>query len=403
MDEIAVIRSFRSAIPERDDQARQRVRRLLRQRRPRPRFVRSRRVWIFAAAALAAVAAASSAFGWTSRLIDAIAGEPAPTPVKQAFAVHNEARARQVMRIFRRSPLGDVILEETHGVMGINTSVGPVIIWAAPTRGGGICWIVDVERMRRPDGVPNGGGGCNPTPLPPDVPLHYGVSGTRVGDRYLQLIEGRVSVGVASVELGFRDGRKEILPVFERFFLSELRGDSRPNLLIARDARGSEVDRRKMGDSPGMPSGIPGPEDIPKQVGPERVVIRLETSTGHPLTFSLAPAEGGQLCQITRYRGGLSRGCGPDRRSRVGPAELGIHPGLWNEAEDGKPLVSLNGVVGADIARLELRYSDGTVVPVPITERFVYFEIPPAHHEDARFVLIGRNRDRAEIARRVVK
>jgi hypothetical protein len=360
-------------------------------------------VWILVAAALAAVVVASSAFGWTSRLLDAISGEPAPTPVKQAFAVHNEARARQVMPLFRRSPLSDVIVEETHGVMGINTSVGPVIIWAAPTRGGGLCWIVDIERMQRPDGVPNAGGGCNPTPLPPDVPLHYSVSGTRVGDRYLQLLEGRVSVGVASVELRYPDGRTETLPVFERLFLSELRGDSRPNLLIARDARGAEVDRRKM-DGPGMRSGMPGPEDIPKQVGPERVVIRLETSSGHPLTFSLAPAEGGQLCQITRYPGGgMGRSCGQDRRTRVGPTELSVHPGLWNEAEDGKPLVSLNGVVGADIARLELRYADGTVVPVPITERFVYFEIPPPHHEDARFVLVGRDRSGVEIARRVVK
>jgi hypothetical protein len=56
-----------------------------------------------------------------------------------------------------------------------------------------------------------------------------------------------------------------------------------------------------------------------------------------------------------------------------------------------------------EISRLELRYADGTTVPVPITERFVYFEIPPAHHDDERFVLVGRNRGGAEIARRVVK
>jgi hypothetical protein len=153
-----------------------------------------------------------------------------------------------------------------------------------------------------------------------------------------------------------------------------------------------------------MPSGIPGPEDTPKQIGPERVVIRLQTSTGHPLTLSLAPAEDGQVCQVTRYPGGgMGRSCGPDRRTQVGPAELSVHSGLWNEAEDGKPFVSLNGVVGADIARLELRYSDGTVAPIPISERFVYFEIPPAHHDDARFVLVGRDRNGVEIARRVVK
>src|SRR5215210_1742653 len=266
MDEIAVIRSFRSAVPERDDEAREAVRRFLRRQSPRHRIVRSRRIWILAAATFAAVVVASSAFGWTSRLIDAIAGEPAPTPVKQAFAVHNEARARQVMPLFRRSRLSDVIVEKTHGVMGINTSVGPVIIWAAPTRGGGICWILDIEGTQRPDGVPNGGGGCNPTPLPPDVPLQYGVSGTRVGDRYLQLLEGRVSVGVASVELHYPNGRTETLPVFERFFLSELRGESRPNLLIARDSRGEENRPAEDGRS-GHGIGDPGTGGHPQAGG----------------------------------------------------------------------------------------------------------------------------------------
>jgi hypothetical protein len=31
--------------------------------------------------------------------------------------------------------------------------------------------------------------------------------------------------------------------------------------------------------------------------------------------------------------------------------------------------VTLDGVVGSAIVRLELRYQDGTVVPVPITDR----------------------------------
>jgi hypothetical protein len=402
MDEIAVLKTFRAEVPERDDDARAAVRRVLRQRRPRHRALLSRRKWIVVGAALVAVAAASSAFGWTSRLIDAVAGEPAPEPVKEAFAVMNDARAREMIPTFRRVAR-DPIIERAHGAIGINSSMGPVIIWAAPTRRGGICWIVDIERLRGPGGVPPGGGRCNPTmPWLAVEPIHHVLAETRVGDGYLRLLHGRANSEVSSVELRYADGEAETLVVLNRFFLHELPHDSKPEVLIARDESGAEIGRRYINPT-GMQPGPVGPEDSPAQIGPERVLIRIETSTGHPLTFSLAPAEGGQQCHMERYRGSLSGGCGPDRRERVGDAELSVGQGLWNEAQDGKPLVKISGVVGSAIAELELRYADGTQTSVPIVERFVLFEIPPAHHDDPRFTLIGRDRDGAEIARRVFK
>jgi hypothetical protein len=402
MDEIAVLKTFRAEVPERDDDARAAVRRVLRQRRRTYRALLSRRNWILVGAALIAVVAASSAFGWTSRLIDAVAGEPAPEPVKEAFAVSNEAGAREMIPSFRRLA-SDAIVERAHGAIGINSSLGPVIVWAAPTRRGGICWIVDIERLRGPDGVPPGAVGCNPTmPWLAAEPLHHVLGETRVADGRLRLLHGRASSEVSSVELRYADGEAETLAVVNRFFLHELPNDSKPEVLIARDENGFEIGRRYL-DPTRMQPGPVGPEDSPAQIGPERFLIRLETSTGHVLTFALAPAEGGQLCHIERYRGSLSGGCGPDRRERVGDAELSIGPGLWNEPPDGKPLVKVSGVVGSAIAELELLYADGTRTSIPIVERFVLFEIPPAHHDDARFTLIGRDRDGAEIARRVFK
>jgi len=70
---------------------------------------------------------------------------------------------------------------------------------------------------------------------------------TRVGDADLELINGRVSVGVASVELRYPDGGAETVPVFERHFLSEQLGDSRPTQIIARDAHGAELARKRVG------------------------------------------------------------------------------------------------------------------------------------------------------------
>lgn len=403
MDEIAVLQAFRAEVPERDDHARAAVRRVLRQRRRRHRALLSRRNLILVGAALVAVAAASSAFGWTSRLIDAVAGEPAPEPVKEAFAVMNEAGAREMIPSFRRVA-SDAIVERAHGAIGINSSLGPVIIWAAPTKRGGICWIVDIERLRGPDGVPPGVGGCNATmPWTAAEPLHHVLAETRVGDGHLRLLHGRASSEVSSVELRYADREAETLAVLNRFFLHELPADSKPELLIARDKNGFEIGRRYVYIDPTrMQPGPVGPEDSPAQIGPERVLIRLETSTGHPLTFSLAPAEGGQLCHIERYRGSLSGGCGSDRRERVGDAELSIGPGLWNEPPDGRPLVKLSGVVGSAIAELELVYVDGKRTRIPIVEQFVLFEIPPAHHDDPGFTLIGRDGDGAEVARRMV-
>src|SRR5688500_13870769 len=98
MDEIAAVKEFRSQVPDRDAAAREAVRGALvaamaaTERRQRPRW-HSRVALAAAAAGLVGVVAVSSAFGWAGRLVDLIAGEPAPPRIKQAFAVDNDARA----------------------------------------------------------------------------------------------------------------------------------------------------------------------------------------------------------------------------------------------------------------------------------------------------------------------
>lgn len=403
MDELAALKRFRDQIPERDEAARavahRRVQATLDElgaRRGRPRR-RARRVWAVAAAAVAAIVVVSSAFGWTHQLIDFIAGEPAPPRVKRAFALRNEARARAVS-IFRESGVSDTLVEQARGVIGINSSVGPVRIWSAPTRGGGQCWLVEIERLRLPDGRPNGGLNCSPYPQPPKRVLEYTLHRTRVGNGYLEYIDGRVREDVTSVELRYESGLREELRVIGGFFLHELVDGAEPVLLIARGERGEEIERKEVRSIDDWQSrlGMPGQE----QVGSERTLIRLKTSIGATLTFALARADDGRLCQITRG-GGVGRTCGPDPRELVEPDEIAVHPGL--NAEGGEPLVTLSGVVGSNVARLELEYASGEVVPVRIVEQFVLVEVPPAHHKDERFVLIGRDAGGDAIARRVIK
>jgi hypothetical protein len=389
MDELAAVTTFRSHVSERDEAARATALAALEAALAAPVAApqrwRSRRARVAVAVALASVIAVSSAFGWPARVLDVIAGEPAPPRVKDAFALQNEGRER-VLPIFRQHASNDTIVERAHGIVGIETSVGPVILWAAPTRGGGVCWVVEIER-RGP-----GLSGCSPRPWRESVVFEYGMGRTRVGDGYLELVEGRTRADVASVELLYADGESETVPVLEGFYLHEPR--ERPTMLVARDRDGAELARRAV--RPIRPIAFP------RSTGPERELIRLTTSSGHALTFSLAPGANGSLCQFTRYRGSVSGGCGQDQRERVVPDELMIHPGLQNEARDGKPLVTLNGVVGSAIARLELEYEDGTVVPLPVTEQFVLFEIPPEHHADKRVVLVGRDAGGTVVARRVV-
>lgn len=355
---------------------------------------RSRRVWVLAAAVLIGVVTVSSALGWTSRLVTWVSGEPAPPEIVHGFALHN---VRQPIPIFRDSPQNEVIVEQAHGVIGIESSLGPVYMWAAPTRGGGVCSMLDIVKARSPDGMPRGGAGCSPTPLRRPNELGYGINGTRVGDRYLALVHGRAGAAIASVELQYADGVQRKLRVLEGFFLDELRGGSRLAFVIGRDAQGAEVARRPAGGGLRV-----GPGAIPKPVGPPRTVIRLESSSGHKLTFSLAPGPDGQVCESTRYRGSVGGGCGPDLRRRVERDEILITKFLYNEPPDGKPLVGLRGVVGEDVARLVIRYRDGTVEPVPVTERFVFFEIRPEHHQDEGFVIVGRDATGAELDRRVI-
>jgi hypothetical protein len=219
------------------------------------------------------------------------------------------------------------------------------------------------------------------------------VSQTRIGDDLLQLIDGRVGENVASVDVLYGDDESETVVPVEGFLLHEPR--ERPTALVARDAAGAEIVRREI-----RPPTLDRP---PFPVGPEQVVIRFETAAGHPLTLALARAANGDLCEVTRYRGSVSTGCTDDRRASLAPDELSIHPGLWNEAGDGKPLVTLRGVVGSAIARLELEYENGEMARVPVVEQFVLFEIPPEHHADERFVLVGHSAAGEVVARRVVK
>ncbi len=401
MDELETIRRFRNAVPYQDEQAKEVVRaallELIQQSLAPSRggARRLRRLWpVLAVLALAAVLV-TSAWGLGARILDFVSGEPAPEQVKEQFA--RELRVKQISPLFERQTPG-VIAEQARGVIAIESSAGPIVLWVAPTESGGYCYIVDVQAHPGPRGQPNGESGCDPSPQ--TNPISWIISNSSVGGKLLRLLKGHVAPRVASLEIVFAGGESEQLQLVDGFFLRELdTEEDQPTALIARDRQGVVLKRQPLRPPEEM-LRFPGQN----RVGPERTVSEIQTSAGYPMRLTIAPGESGLLCVRTYYRGANAGGCNPDPRDRS-PAALDVAPGLWNETEDGKPVVLLQGSVGRDIARLDVRYQDGDTTRIPIHEGFVLFEVPRPNYGEGHLpaTLIGRDASGAVIARRPVR
>jgi hypothetical protein len=286
-----------------------------------------------------------------------------PPRVEREFDL--DSRREAVVPWLARQPESRVIASKTRRALALETSAGPVSLWVAPTRSGGECWLVDIQAVA-PSGT---GGACSPRPVRTDFVIRPWQSETRVGDATLRLLSARVTPDVSSVEIRFADGRTDEVQPAGTFFVRELRDGEDPQLVIARGDDGTELRRRSM----------PGPRsfrrDLPFPTAPYRKVIELETSAGYPMTFAVAPGTNGSACRRTSYRGAQAWGCGPGPTA-LAPDELSVHPGLWNESDDGKPVALLEGSVGRSIARLEVWYVDGGAARIPVVDQYVLFEVP---------------------------
>jgi hypothetical protein len=318
---------------------------------------------------------------------------PAPAPVQRE--VDLQSRRSVVVPWFRQQPESRAIAARTRAVVAIETSVGPVYLWVAPTRGGGFCHVIDIEANTLPDGSPNLSGTCRPQLPRSDGaflagPVHSSTFTVR-GD--LRLVHGRVSGAVDAVQVRFANGGVATVRPVKGFFLRELAREEEPTVVIARDARGTELGRRS----------LPGPRsfrrDLPFPTAPYRRVTEIQTSAGFPMTFGVAPGTNGSVCERTSYRGAQAWGCGPGA-TRLEADAISVHRGLWNEHEDGRAVALLQGAVGRGIARLEVWYEDGTATQMPIVERYVLFEVPRGRTPR---LLVGLDATGAIVARRPLR
>jgi hypothetical protein len=219
-------------------------------RRARRRRVRTRALRGFPAAAvgLAAILAATPAFGLRGQIAELFgSGEPAPPPVVESFG-----------QIDVGAPPGmatGVIPNQTRDVMEVPLSTGKnAVVWVAPTRSGGFCLFTSTEGR---DSM--GGGGCDRDrqgQFSPGLTVPGPISPEGEIEAPPVVFDGDTLIhGATTVEIRYEDGESARTPVVwvstpidAGFFVYEVpeahwAAGHRPTALILEDADGKELAR----------------------------------------------------------------------------------------------------------------------------------------------------------------
>lgn len=196
-----------------------------------------RRVVLFATAAALIVVPAAYA------VVRAFEGTPAPPVIRGGFSESNRmadmANRYGVKRGFHIQ-VPHAVVASAHGVLQVQTSDGPIDLWAARSdEPGRICWFIDFEADLEPTGTPIGGGGCDQGAIPPSK-LTYGTIWT-MKHPTLQTLTGRVYRRAAAVRVALSNGSKIRLPVAEGFFLGAIPNHTHVRRIDAFDAEGKRV------------------------------------------------------------------------------------------------------------------------------------------------------------------
>src|SRR5713226_4194016 len=352
MDELALLKDFRLQDASPDgarEHARQALRAAMARRRVRRRYVFA---LVFAGAALLVAGAYAIAREF-------VVGAPAPTSVKHQFAGIGIFRGELIP--LPHQPLG-IIADKARVAAVLQSSVGPVYLFVAPTKSRGTCQFVWIASMRMPDGRPNMSGGCGSRDR-----FGVGFSLTNVHGQYLRLAVGWVGFSARTVVIGYDHGEQRI-HVKPPWLLAEIRRT--PVSVIAYDVSGRVVGRNP------KPSPVTRKPEEP--LGADHPVITVQTRYTHrPMTISVARGSRGGRCVTFELPGGSAGSCGGHPPA---PTEIAVYPNQIGNAQTHGMLV-LWGEVGSRIERLELRFEDGRVVRLPLREGLTLYQVA---HEDYR-------------------
>jgi hypothetical protein len=197
---------------------------------------RSRRRYAAVVAAVAALVLVPAT--WAA--VDAFEGTPAPQSIQQNFLEGDAAAAAMQAAmaqagIARTVPRADA--HKAHGVLQLETSDGPLDLWAAPELNGeGSCWFAGWESDLHEDHA-TGLGSCTPVG-------GQAIDLTNYNDErhpaYL-VVAGSVTSAATTLDLTLEDGSTTTLPVAEHLFVGALPRGSRVASIVGRDAAGNVV------------------------------------------------------------------------------------------------------------------------------------------------------------------
>jgi hypothetical protein len=192
---------------------------------------RSRRRYTAAVMVLAALILAPAA--WAA--VNAFEGTPAPQVIQQNFSYNRVTINPTTGSILDLLPAADA--SKAHGVLQLQTSDGPLDLWAAPeTDGSGTCWFVGWESDISTEHA-IGNGSCTTSNDTAITPATYNDASH---PSYTVLV-GSVTGSETTLDVTLTDGSTTTLPVAEHLFLGALPPGSQLASITGRDATGNVV------------------------------------------------------------------------------------------------------------------------------------------------------------------
>jgi hypothetical protein len=192
------------------------------------RVRRPRRVLLLAALVSLLLAPAA----WAA--VRAFEGTPAPQVIQQNFSYNRVTVNPTTGSILDFLPAADA--SKAHGVLQLQTSDGPLDLWAAPeTHGNGTCWFVGWESDINIHAI--GTGACTDSNDAAITPETY----KDASHPSYTLLVGSVTGPETTLDVTLTDDSTTTLPVAEHLFLGALPPGSQLASITGRDATGNVV------------------------------------------------------------------------------------------------------------------------------------------------------------------
>jgi hypothetical protein len=194
---------------------------------------RTRRRYAVATVVAVALVVVPTAVALGGRIAGWFEGKPAPASVRQDFVKFNADMQRMSAYtakegFVRKAP--QAIASRAHGVLALRTAGGPVYLWAAPRRGGGMCWLLQIGSLTNAT--------CDQT-WPPGRRLTFSTLGGHAFSE--QFVYGRALAAATTVIVELSDGETAKLPVVEGLFVGAFPRHVHPLEVAAYDASGKRL------------------------------------------------------------------------------------------------------------------------------------------------------------------